>query len=373
MKSVTEKKRTILFSNTIPGKIWGGGEKWILMAAHGLRGSGHRILIAGRKNSVFLEKAKNADFETIEFNIHSSLNPLKSMSMVRFLKQENIDIIILNLKKDIRVAGLAARWAKLPVILARNGVQLFSDKLVDRMTVFLLDGIITNTKTIKHIYDSFSWIPDNFVKVIYNGVHIPENANKNDFRKIYNIPENHFLFGSAGRLTHQKGFDLLIRAVSMLKTKNILISVLIAGDGKLRQNLEHLNKTHKTTDRVHLIGFVEDTNTFINSVDAVVLSSRAEGMPNLILEAMALGQIALATNVNGISELLRHNHNGFVTPPENVEALAHSLEYVTQQRERFPLIRENALNTVNKRYSVERMVSELEEYLFEKYNASLQP
>ena len=368
-----KKKFTILFSNTIPGTIWGGGEKWILMAACGLRDKGHRILIAGRKESVFLEKAKGAEFETFEFNIRTSFDPLKSMSMVRFLKKEHIDIIILNFKKDIRVAGLAARWAKLPVILARNGVQLFSDKWVDKMTVSLLDGVITNTQTIKRNYDSFSWMPDNFVKVIYNGVHIPENVNTIDLKRLHHIPESHFVFGSAGRLTHQKGFDLLIRAISLLKNKNVPVSVLIAGEGKLKHDLEHLNRNYNTEDRVHLIGFVEDTNTFINSVDAIVLSSRAEGMPNLILEAMALGQIALATNVNGINELLNHDENGFVTPPENIETLAHSIEYVTQQQQRFPIIRENALSTVKNQYSVERMISNLEEFLFEKYNSSVQP
>lgn len=361
---------TILFSNTIPGKIWGGGEKWILMAAHGLREKGHRILIAGRKDSVFLERARTATFETYEFNIHASFNPLKSLSMVRFLKQQSIDVIILNFKKDIRVAGLAARYAKVPVILARNGVQLFSNKWLDKTTVSLLDGIITNTQTIKHIYDSFAWMPENFVKVIYNGVRIPEKGDIINIKKLHKIPEDHFVFGSAGRLSPQKGFDLLIWAMSLLKKKNVPITVLIAGDGKHKLTLEHLNRSHNTQDRVRFIGFVEDTDTFIRSVDAVVLPSRAEGMPNFILEAMALGQIALATRVNGIQELLKHDENGFVTPPQDVEALAHSMEYVIQQRQRFPIVQKNALETVRTQYSVERMVSNLEQYLLQKYNTA---
>ena len=93
--------------------------------------------------------------DIIPLNIYADYNPFKIIHTKLILKQKNIDVIVLNLNKDIRVAGIAARWAKIPVIVARNGIQLFSDKWKHKMKMKLVDGIITNSKSIKNSYNEF--------------------------------------------------------------------------------------------------------------------------------------------------------------------------------------------------------------------------
>ncbi|HCI16664.1 MAG: glycosyltransferase, partial [Candidatus Marinimicrobia bacterium] len=138
-----EKKLNIFFSNSISAHKWGGGEKWMITAACGLKNRGHGVTVSGKANSVFLNNAVEAGLDIIPLNIYADYSPLKIWYTKRVLQRKQVDVIMLNLNKDIRVAGIAARMANVPVIVARNGIQLFSDKWKHKKTIGLVDGIIT--------------------------------------------------------------------------------------------------------------------------------------------------------------------------------------------------------------------------------------
>ena len=123
------KKLNIFFSNSISSHKWGGGEKWMVTAANGLKERGHNTILSGKANSEFLLRAQKENLNTLPLNIYADYNPLKIWHTKKILQQHSIDVIVLNLNKDIRVAGIAAQLAKVPVIIARNGIQLFSNKL----------------------------------------------------------------------------------------------------------------------------------------------------------------------------------------------------------------------------------------------------
>jgi len=237
-----DKKLNIFFSNSISAHKWGGGEKWMITAACGLKERGHEVTLSGKANSILLNKAQEAGLKILPLNIYADYNPFKIWYTKRILKREKVDVIMLNLNKDIRVAGIAARWAKVPVIIARNGIQLFSDKWKHKKTIELVDGIITNSESIRTAYNNFSWMPREKTTVIYNGLKmngtIIEPA---DVHTIWNIPKNHLIFVAAGRLTRQKGFDLLIDATSRMNGTSRPFTVLIAGTGKDRKALEKQN------------------------------------------------------------------------------------------------------------------------------------
>ena len=165
-----DKKLNIFFSNSISAHKWGGGEKWMITAACGLKERGHEVTLSGKANSILLSKAEEAGLKILPLNIYADYNPFKIWYTKRILKREKVDVIMLNLNKDIRVAGIAARWAKVPGIIARNGIQLFSDKWKHKKTIELVDGIITNSESIRTAYNNFSWMPKEKTTVIYNGL-----------------------------------------------------------------------------------------------------------------------------------------------------------------------------------------------------------
>ena len=128
--------------------------------------------------------------------------------------------------------------------------------------------------------------------VIENGIDTVEFARRltlDDARQRLGIPPGRFLLGAVGRLSAEKGFDLLIRAVGQLRCEGMDIGLLIAGEGDEREPLQTLIGQLGISDRVRLLGYRSDTRELYQGLDVYVLSSLREGLPNVLLEAMAAG------------------------------------------------------------------------------------
>ena len=366
-----KKKLNIFFSNSISAHKWGGGEKWMVTAGKGLKERGHHVTLSGKSNSVFLTKAKESGLDILPLNIYADYNPFKILHTKWILKKKKIDVIVLNLNKDIRVAGIAARMADIPVIIARNGIQLFSDKWKHKMTIKLVDGIITNSKSIKNAYNQFSWMNKNKTTVIYNGLGLKKNIKPLDIKTIWNIPKNHIVFVAAGRLVPQKGFDLLIEAANRLKKSTRPFTLLIAGMGKDRKSLQEKIVLNKLSN-VKLIGFQNNLPPILKASDYVIMPSRQEGMPNVVMESMALGKSVLAAKVNGVSELMDHNRTGYIFDPMKVKPILDAMNFVLDNHGSEKIINWGLLakDHIKNNFRLDKMIDHLESYFYDQYAQS---
>lgn len=135
-----------------------------------------------------------------------------------------------------------------------------------------------------------------------------------------------------GRLSHQKGFDLLIRAVARL-SRTIDLQLVILGEGPERKNLEDQVKAEGLFDTVMLPGFADNPYVWMKHADIFVLSSRAEGFPNVLLEAMACGLPVIATDCRtGPNELLIGGEVCPIVPVDDLEGLCGAIEAVACNR-----------------------------------------
>lgn len=141
-------------------------------------------------------------------------------------------------------------------------------------------------------------------------------------RRSFGIPEDAILVGAVGRLESEKGFDLLLRAAATLA---FAPWVVIAGEGSQRQALEALATQLGISNRVRLLGHCSDTLSIHHTFDVYAQTSRTEGIPNAVLEAMAVGTPVVATDVGGTYELITDGVHGLLVPPENAEAIASAL------------------------------------------------
>jgi glycosyltransferase involved in cell wall biosynthesis len=133
------------------------------------------------------------------------------------------------------------------------------------------------------------------------------------------------LIGAIGRLSAEKGFDRLIAAARRLLADGLDFDLVIAGEGDERARLEALIKSQGRPDRIRLLGYRADTIELYQSLDLFALSSLREGLPNVVLEAMALGVPILATRIAGLPRLIQHGRNGWLVEPDDVEGLADGL------------------------------------------------
>jgi glycosyltransferase involved in cell wall biosynthesis len=362
----------ILFLNSIGADKYGGGEKWMLKASKGLADAGHNVILSSKKNSEIIKRANEAGVRTKVFNIRSDFSPVNTLKIAKFLKKEEIEILICNLNKDVRVAGLAAKKAKTPVVIARHGLLLCAKKWKHKVTLTnLVDNIITNSITIKNTYLSYGWFKEDFVKVVYNGIEDKSHVEAYDFSSQF--PGKKIIF-SAGRISGQKGFSYLIEAASLLKRKRDDLMFLIAGKGKLEALLKRQVKKMGVEDSVRFIGFTNNIDPYIKGSDLYVLSSLQEGMPNVVMEAMAVGKAVLATDVNGVRELMVDAKTGIIVPPADGAALAKSIDSIIDDRQKLKMFGEAGCKRVNENFTIPIMVKNLENYftaLLEKNKTGL--
>jgi glycosyltransferase involved in cell wall biosynthesis len=140
-----------------------------------------------------------------------------------------------------------------------------------------------------------------------------------------NLPRPRIL--AAGRLTHQKGFDLLIEAFSQLAGRYPDWHLVIAGEGEERPSLEAQRQALGLTERIHLPGFVADMGGLLASSELFVLPSRFEGFPNALCEAMAAGLAVIAADCpSGPADIICSGEDGLLVEPESPAALAQALE-----------------------------------------------
>ncbi|MBS0159880.1 MAG: glycosyltransferase family 4 protein [Nitrospira sp.] len=141
-----------------------------------------------------------------------------------------------------------------------------------------------------------------------------------------------------GRLVQQKGFDLLLEAFKRCSSRFPHWSLVILGEGHERRELESLATKLKLHGRVRFVGLVDDPPALLRGADLFVMSSRFEGFPLALIEAMACGLPVISTDCpTGPSEIIRDGIDGVLVPVDNVEALAEAIDSLcgdTAQRQR---------------------------------------
>ena len=133
------------------------------------------------------------------------------------------------------------------------------------------------------------------------------------------------VFGASGRLVSEKAYEVFVRAARRIVQDGADAHFVIAGDGVLREQLEGEIAAAGLERRFHLLGFVEDVTGFLRELDVFVLSSRFEGFPIALVEALAAGLPAIATPVGGVPEMVGAN-GALVVPSESDAALAEAMK-----------------------------------------------
>lgn len=159
--------------------------------------------------------------------------------------------------------------------------------------------------------------------VIHNSVEVPVDK--------YPVPLNRRKrIVSAGRLHEQKNHSLLIDAFAKIASDIPEYELVIYGDGDLRESLQKKIYNYKLNDRISLLSACKDLWDKIHDASLFVLSSDFEGMPNALMEAMALGIPCLSTDCRpgGAHTLIKDGINGFVIPRKDTNALAEKMLYI---------------------------------------------
>jgi glycosyltransferase involved in cell wall biosynthesis len=355
----------ILILNTFPA--WGGDEKWTVNVGIGLVKRGHRVIIACRPQSPVADKSREAGLEVIPFNIGPDIAFWRIPAFRRHLKDNAIEVILCVQNRDVKIGALAAKLTGVPAIFARQGIDNIKKKFSHKIpfTKFI-DGIITNTISIKGLYEGYGWFDDNFVRVVYDGFAFPDSLEEIDLHEEFDLKPDSKVIVGTGRLSRQKRFDLLIDVAKIAKSEKLNWSFVIVGIGRLENQLKKMASDHGVTDMVKFVGFREDVLNIMNSADMFVLSSDSEGMSNALREGMAVGKACVATDVFGVSELFQNGKSGIMVKRGDAPGIYLAIKKIFANVELKKSLGEKASKLINEVFTMDNMINEIEAIFEEK-------
>jgi len=208
-------------------------------------------------------------------------------------------------------------------------------------------------------------VSPNKIFMIPNGVHLP------DLPPVRNTIANKFVF--VGNLYQQpaKGVDILLKAWKIVVASKPDATLFIIGDGDIDAYVEHTQKLGISA-HVHFLGKQDNIQAHLVDANAFILPSRREGMSNALLEAMALGIPAIATDISGSQDLIEHNISGLLVPVEDAFSLAAAIIYLCAHHDHARAMGEQARRTIERTFTIDK-VSERYHALFESLIQSRSP
>jgi len=205
-------------------------------------------------------------------------------------------------------------------------------------------------------------VPEDRCLLVQNAIDTQEFSRTLDIsqaKQALQLPSTRLLIGAVGRLSAEKGFDLLIRSTDHLLQKGLDVGLVIVGDGPERPALEKLIAELDRADRICLLGYRSDIRGIYEAMDVYALSSIREGLPNVLLEAMALEVPVVATHIAGVPQLVDDEENGLLIEVGSVEQLTNGLARVLQDDELREKLRRAGRATIEARFSFERRMQKI--------------
>ena len=247
--------------------------------------------------------------------------PLAAVRLWRLMRRGQFDLVHTFLFHANVLGRLATRLAAIPAVVSSVRVEEPRrwHQLLNRLTWRLADRIVCVSKSTAEFFCRACGAASGRVIAIPNGVDTER------YRPTDRPPapiQDPVRIVSVGRLDPQKGYDVLIEAARICTERDMVFETTIAGDGPERAALQQQIDAAGLADTVRLVGRSDDVPVLLASSDLFVSSSRWEGMPNAVLEAMATGLPVVATSVGGTPEVVAHGRTGLLVPPEDPAALA---------------------------------------------------
>jgi glycosyltransferase involved in cell wall biosynthesis len=168
---------------------------------------------------------------------------------------------------------------------------------------------------------------------------------------------NDFRFVTVGRLVALKNVRMQLEALAQLGATPRRVHLQVIGDGPERQTLQTHARDLGISDRVEFVGFRQDIEALLAQADAFILTSRSEGIPISILEAMRSGLPVIATNVGGVPLLVENGRSGILTASEDVSALAAAMLTFATQPEVAIAMGTAGYNRARQNFSIESMLA----------------
>lgn len=367
-------KMNILYP-IIDGEVTGGNMICFRLIEEAIK-RGWKVFVNSPTEGKFTKKLRDKGVTIFNIEINRTFRLDKVLKMARIIWKESIDIIHSHTPLPGTVlCRIAGKISNTPVITHEHGLSPLNKNILIKhyqlflnlITAKLCDRIIAVSNSTKSGLLKRG-ISEDKVSVIYNGISIKSNHKNpptNNIKKIYKnlgLTSSSFLVGLVGRIDDTKGQNILIEAASKIVRKFPKTYFIIVGEdfqgGIYINKLKNLSNKLNICDHIFFPGYRDDVKILMDAFDLFVLPSSAEGLPVVILEAMAAATPVIATSVGGNNEIVLDGETGTIIPPKDPEALARAIIYHLENPEISRRMGKKGYERVKKHFSRKKMVEE---------------
>jgi len=299
---------------------------------------------------------------------NGSLNGFKMKGLIniaKYIRKNKIDIVHSNSGILPCVIGKFMRIKK--CFETRHGIFYSEDQLKrfslrqkyhEKIKQYFVNCQIAISDNDKNRMIKYFGMSDKNIQVIYNGVDIKDvrlHGIKND--RTIMMRNNVFQFLNIGRFTFQKSQEDLLKAVDLLKSEFQNFKLTIIGEGEYKINLVDYITNHNLDKYVTIESYRENIYESMLKYDALVMTSRYEGVPFVVSDAMALGLPVIHTDVGGLSNVIRDGIDGLIIQTGNIVEIKDAMKKIATDTELYNKLQKNSLKRIEE-YSIQKMVDE---------------
>jgi glycosyltransferase involved in cell wall biosynthesis len=325
--------------------FFGGPERQILGLAQSLPMHCRSMVLSfpeGGRCSDFVDQATRQNMDAVALTRDYPHLAAAVAETTAHLRRVRANVLCCHGYKADVVGRFAARRARIPAVAVSRGwtgedarVRLY--ELLDRAHLRWMNHVVCVSEGQARKTQA-AGVPQRRMTVIPNAVATerfasPDPVYRDRLQQLFPSPPKRIV-GAAGRLSPEKGFEVLVEAAASLTHRNDSVGFVLFGEGTLRSELSRRIAAAGLTGNFILAGFRSDLDRFVPLLDLLVLPSFTEGMPNVVLEALAAAVPVVATAVGGTPEVIEDGKCGFLVPPGNAKALATAIQSALLSEER---------------------------------------
>ncbi len=347
---------------------WGGQELRILNEARGMLDRGHRVTLLTPRSAQIFDAAARMDIPVVAMPFeHKSWQGMRTLR--RWLRDNAVDLVNTHSSIDSWLTAVARLGLKprVPIVRTRHISAPVSQNVTTRWLYSAgADRVITTGESLRvGLIERLRLAPARILSV-------PTGADTARFtprtpqqraamRHTLGIPADALVIGIAATLRSWKGHDYLLEAFEQLAAEHDQLHLLIAGDGPRRTNVETAREASRFGDRIHIIGHRDDVPDVLSAIDIFSLPSYAnEGVPQAIVQAMAMQKPVVSTRVGAIDEAVRDGLTGYLIAPKDTAALVARLQILIGDAEQRRTMGEAGRQRVEQHFSYAQMVDSME-------------
>lgn len=356
----------------IDGLGVGGTETILYELIDGLVAQGFRITVCYFNPGPLVDKYAKLDISLIHVPFIFRIDPFLFFRLARVIRREKPQIVHTHLFKSDFHGVLAAWLNNVPVILTtlhsmNDWAKFPLFGWIYGLILRLADKVIVLSDEISEYFSIRCQVPVERFLTIHNAIPIKrflevDGKKRKIIRDEFNVKPEETLYGFVARLAPPKDHFTFLHAAVKILEKNPRARFMIVGEGELKKTLMTLSSELGIENKVVFTGFRKDIPEIMAALDMIVLASRFEGLPVVLMEAMASSRPIVATIARGITSVVTHGENGLLVPQGDPDALSSAclqLENDGQLRERLVA---SGLRLAKNTFNIETKISKTAEF-----------